>query len=44
VTRVHDQIHLGFAFRTSAFSREVVEGLADAMLRQADGLRAGPKP
>lgn len=44
VTRVHDQIHLGFAFRTSAFSREVVEGLADAMLRQADGLRAGPEP
>ena len=26
VTSVHDQLHLGFAFRTSAFSREAVDG------------------
>ena len=40
VTSVHDQLHLGFAFRTSAFSREAVDALAAAMLRQADALRA----
>jgi len=42
VTSVHDQLHLGFAFRTSAFSREAVDALAAAMLRQADALRAAP--
>jgi hypothetical protein len=44
VTSVHDQLHLGFAFRTSAFSREAVDALAAAMLRQADALRAAPSP
>jgi hypothetical protein len=44
VTRVHDHVHLGFAFRTSAYSREAVDGLAAAMLRQADTLRAVPSP
>jgi hypothetical protein len=44
VTRVHDRLHLGFAFRTSAFSREAVEGLAAALLRQADVLRGEPLP
>ena len=42
VTRVHDELHLGFAYRTSAFSREAVEALAAALLRQADALRDGP--
>jgi hypothetical protein len=42
VTSVHEQLHLGLAFRTSAFSREAVEAVADAMLCQADALRAGP--
>jgi len=44
VTGVHEQLHLGFAFRTSAFSREAVDALAGALLRQADGLLAGPPP
>jgi len=44
VTRVHDQLRLGFAFRTSAFSRETVASLAAAMLRQADELPGGPAP
>jgi len=42
VTRVHDQIHLGFAFRTSAFSREAIDAMAAALLRQADALLEGP--
>jgi hypothetical protein len=42
VTSVHDRLHLGFAYRTSAFSREAVQGLADALLQQADKLMAGP--
>ena len=44
VTSVHDQLHLGFAFRTSAFSREAVDALAATMLGQADALRAVPSP
>ena len=40
VTRVHDELHLGLAYRTSAFSREAVEALAAALLCQADALRA----
>jgi hypothetical protein len=44
VTSVHDRLHLGFAFRTSAFSREAVDGVAAAMLRQADALRGEPSP
>jgi hypothetical protein len=44
VTSVHDRLHLGFAYRTSAFSRDAVHGLAAAMLRQADNLRSGPMP
>jgi hypothetical protein len=44
VTSVHDQMHLGFAFRTSAFSREAVDAVAAAMLGQADALRAVPAP
>jgi hypothetical protein len=42
VTRVHDQMHFGFAFRTSAFSREAVDAMAAALLRQADELLEGP--
>jgi hypothetical protein len=42
VTRVHDELHLGLAYRTSAFSREAVEALAAALLHQADALRDGP--
>jgi hypothetical protein len=44
VTSVHDRLHLGFAYRTSAFSREAVDSLAAAMLRQADNLRCAPLP
>jgi hypothetical protein len=44
VTRVHEVLHLGLAFRTSAFSREAVDGLAATLLRQADLLLAGPAP
>jgi hypothetical protein len=44
VTSVHDRLHLGFAFRTSAFSREAVDGLAAAVLRQADALLGPPLP
>jgi hypothetical protein len=44
VTSVHDQTHLGFAFRTSAFSREAVDAVAAAMLGQADALRNVPAP
>jgi hypothetical protein len=44
VTSVHDRLHLGFAYRTSAFSRDAVHGLAEVMLRQADNLRSGPMP
>jgi hypothetical protein len=44
VTSVHQQLHLGFAFRTSAFSREAVDAVAAALLRQADALPAGPPP
>jgi hypothetical protein len=44
VTRVHDQLRLGFAFRTSAYSREAVAALAASMLRQADELPRGPVP
>lgn len=44
VTSVHDQLHLGFAFRTSAFSREAVDALAATMLGQADALRAVASP
>jgi hypothetical protein len=44
VTSVNDQMHLGFAFRTSAFSREAVDAVAAAMLGQADALRAVPAP
>jgi hypothetical protein len=44
VTSVHDRMHLGFAYRTSAFSREAVDGLAAAMLRQADNLSRAPLP
>jgi hypothetical protein len=41
VTSVHDELHLGLAYRTSAFSREAVAALAAALLRQADALRVG---
>ncbi|MCU0921447.1 MAG: hypothetical protein MUF16_14125 [Burkholderiaceae bacterium] len=41
VTSVHDELHLGFAYRTSVFSRESVQGLASALLRQAEALRDG---
>ena len=44
VTSVHDRLHLGFAYRTSAFSREAVDSVAAAMLRQADNLRCAPSP
>jgi len=44
VTSVQDRMHLGFAYRTSAFSRQAVDGLAAAMLRQADNLRGTPLP
>ena len=44
VTSVHDELHLGFAYRTSAFSREAVQGLAAALLRQAEALRDGLMP
>ena len=44
VSSVHDHLHLGFAFRTSAFSREAVQALAAALLQQADALKAGPPP
>ena len=44
VSSVHDHLHLGFSFRTSAFSREAVNALAAALLQQADALQAGPPP
>jgi hypothetical protein len=44
VTSVHDRLHLGFAYRSSAFSREAVDGLAAALLRQADALRDAELP
>ena len=42
VTSVHDRLHLGLAWRTSAYSREAVDALAEALLRQADALCDGP--
>ncbi len=42
VTRVHDELQLGFAYRSSAFSREAVQALATALLQQADALQDGP--
>lgn len=44
VSSVHDHLHLGFAFRTSAFSREAVHALAAALLQQADALQAVAPP
>ena len=44
VTSVHDRLHLGFAYRTSAFSREAVDSVAAAVLRQADALRGAAAP
>ena len=41
ITSVHDDLHLGIAFRTSAFSREAVDQLSADLLCHADLSRPG---
>lgn len=42
VTTAHDTVHVGIAFRTAAFSRSAVEGLAAAFLHGIAQLRMEP--
>ncbi len=44
VTTAHDTVHVGIAFRTSAFPRAAVEGLAAAFLQAIAQLRMEPSP
>jgi hypothetical protein len=42
VTTAHDVLHIGIAFRTAAYSRAAVDGLAADFMRGVEQLRVEP--